>query len=68
VTLEDAVGLLAARAEKGPVKKKGRAAKKSANGEKKAPVKKTAKPPVKDAGVAAVASAAKPKRQAKAKV
>ena len=43
VTLEEAVELLAARAEKGPSKKKGRAAKKASNGAKKAPAKKTAK-------------------------
>src|SRR5882762_7311409 len=67
VTLEDAVQLLAARVEKGPVKKKGRAAKKSSNGEKKAPAKKAAKAPVKDTAVATAASAAKPKRKAAAK-
>ena len=67
VTMEDAVALIAARAEKGPGKKKGRAAKKSANGAKKAPAKKTPKASVKDTGVVAVVSAAKPKRQAKAK-
>src|SRR5882757_2502453 len=72
VTLDEAVALLAARAEKAPVTKKGRGAKKSSNGEKKTPAKKTAKTPVKDkvalpkdAGVAAAASAAKPKRSAK---
>ena len=34
---------IAARVEKGPAKKKGRAAKKSSNGEKKAPAKKAAR-------------------------
>jgi DNA topoisomerase-1 len=66
-TLEEAVELLAARAEKGPAKKKGRAAKKAANGEKKAPAKKPAKAPVKDTAVAAAASAVKPKRKAAVK-
>jgi DNA topoisomerase-1 len=67
VTLEEAVELIAARVEKGPVKKKGGRAKTSANVEKKAPRKKTVKAPAKDHAAVAVALAAKSKRQAKAK-
>ena len=68
VTLEDAVQLIAARVEKGPVKKKARPAKKSSNGEKKAPAKRPAKAaPAKENAAVAAASAAKPKREAATK-
>jgi DNA topoisomerase-1 len=68
VTLDEAVALIAARAEKGPVKKKrGGAAKKSANGETKAPAAKKTSAPKKTKAPTAVASTGKPKRSVKAK-
>ena len=72
VTLEEAVALIAARAEKGPVKKKRGAAKKSVNGETKPAAKKSAAPKKTKTPIAETAaqtpkakSAAKSKRNAK---
>src|SRR5262249_23943554 len=67
VTLDEAVALIAARAEKGPVKKKRGAAKKSANGETKAPAAKKSAAQKKASTPAADASTEKPKRSARAK-
>ena len=74
VTIDDAVALLAARAEKGPPQKKGRGKKpaptekKTASAsEKKDAQKKTAAPKKSKPAAGAIAEPAKPKRKATAK-
>jgi len=57
VTLEEAVALIAARAEKGPAKKKRGGAKRSANGETKPPAAKKSAPSKKAKAPAAEAAA-----------
>jgi DNA topoisomerase-1 len=66
VTLEEAVALIAARAEKGPVKKKGRG-KPAPAAKAKAPAEKKPAAPKKAQAAAPKAAAAKPKRKAAVK-